>query len=626
MKLAKPETPAKLPVPPKRIFLPRLERRPRQDEATEWQQTGELQQPEPADAATGEVFTGDQVPHASQPTETNDGLVEAAEVIPPSADEPAATEPDDAVANTYDVEAGEFGGAVPAAFLPAEVYHDTLPQLPPGMPPPPQPVEAGQESPAAASTPSEEAALTPPQDTETQTQATTGAFSSLESTAARSRAMAHAAANEQDAPETNTEIISPREKAGNSRGITLLFMRVLGRRGDEPPVRQLAARPVTDISPPIDQGPPPRRRGFFRRFALFFLCVLLPTILAAVYFGRYATDVYVSESRFVVRAPNKQGSASDLSGMLTGAGFTGFGRAPEDVQTVSQYALSRDALQLLDDRLDLRTSWGDEKIDIFRRFDPLDLNSSREALFEYYPRRVASVADPASGITTLTVSSFTPEQSFEINKILLGEAERLVNNLNDRAREDLVRFAENEVRAAEEKAKAAALAVSAYRNTEAVVNPEKQTELHFQHISRLQEELMRTQSQLTQLRVFAPDSPHPPALQLRAQTLQNEITKEMEKITGGENSLASKAAEYERLALEREFADKQLAGALASLEQARNEAQRQQLYLETIAKPSQPDGPLYPRRIRGVVTTLVLGLIAWGVLAMLVAGVREHHY
>jgi len=261
-----------------------------------------------------------------------------------------------------------------------------------------------------------------------------------------------------------------------------------------------------------------------------------------------------------------------------------------------------------------------------RRFDPFGWAGSREALFQYYPRRVGVVVDPASGVTTLTVSSFAPDQSAEINSILLGEAEKLVNTLNDRARGDLIKFAENEVKVAEDQAKAAAAAVSAYRNTEAVVDPEKQTELHFQHIARLQEELVRTEAQLTQLRVFAPDSPHPPALQLRVQTLQTEIGKEMEKITGGENSLASKAAEYERLALEREFADKQLAGALASLERARNEAQRQQLYLETIAKPSKPDGPLYPRRLRGVLTTLVLGLVAWGILAMLLAGVREHHY
>ena len=31
-----------------------------------------------------------------------------------------------------------------------------------------------------------------------------------------------------------------------------------------------------------------------------------------------------------------------------------------------------------------------------------------------------------------------------------------------------------------------------------------------------------------------------------------------------------------------------------------------------------------PRRVRGVVTTFVLGLLVWGVLSLVVAGVREH--
>ncbi len=368
-----------------------------------------------------------------------------------------------------------------------------------------------------------------------------------------------------------------------------------------------------------------RRPGFIRRHLLFLLVVALPTLLAAFYFIFLASDIYVSESSFVVRTPNqKQSGGGGLGAALLGAGLGGVSQAQDDVYTVSQYIMSRDALQLLDDQINLRDSWGSREIDFIRRFDAMGWNNTREALFEYYPRRISVDVDPSAGITTLAVNDFSPEQATQINEILLGEAENLVNMLNTRARNDLIRFAENEVNLAEEKAKDAALAVSVYRNTQSVVDPERQTELHFQHISRLQEELMRTESQLTQLRVFAPDSPHPPALELRAVTLRNEIDKEMAKITGGENSLASLAAAYERLALEREFADQQLASALASLEVARNEAQRQQLYLETISRPNLADGPLYPRRARGILSTFVLGLVAWGILGMLLAGVREH--
>jgi capsular polysaccharide transport system permease protein len=82
--------------------------------------------------------------------------------------------------------------------------------------------------------------------------------------------------------------------------------------------------------------------------------------------------------------------------------------------------------------------------------------------------------------------------------------------------------------------------------------------------------------------------------------------------------------EYERLILERTFAERQLATALTSLEQARNDAQRKQLYLERIVQPNKPDMALEPRRLKAIASTLAFGLIVWGILTMLAAGVREH--
>jgi len=67
-----------------------------------------------------------------------------------------------------------------------------------------------------------------------------------------------------------------------------------------------------------------------------------------------------------------------------------------------------------------------------------------------------------------------------------------------------------------------------------------------------------------------------------------------------------------------------LASAMTSLEQARSDAQRQQLYLERIAQPSLPDEALEPRRVRYTLSTLLFGLICWGILTLLVAGTREH--
>ena len=63
---------------------------------------------------------------------------------------------------------------------------------------------------------------------------------------------------------------------------------------------------------------------------------------------------------------------------------------------------------------------------------------------------------------------------------------------------------------------------------------------------------------------------------------------------------------------------------LAALQETQAEQQRKRAYVERIADPSLPDYPAEPRRIRSILATFILGLLAWGVLSMLIVGVREH--
>ena len=64
--------------------------------------------------------------------------------------------------------------------------------------------------------------------------------------------------------------------------------------------------------------------------------------------------------------------------------------------------------------------------------------------------------------------------------------------------------------------------------------------------------------------------------------------------------------------------------ALIREQAARLEAQRQQLYLETIAQPNLADYPLYPRRVVSFIVVFATCLLAYGLAWLLVANVREH--
>jgi capsular polysaccharide transport system permease protein len=356
---------------------------------------------------------------------------------------------------------------------------------------------------------------------------------------------------------------------------------------------------------------------------LFLLTVFVPTTVSIIYFGFIASDIYISESRFVIRSPQKQ-TTTGLGAFLQGA--AGFSKSQDDTYTVHDFINSRDALQQLNVQFALTTHYTDPKIDRFSRFGGFDPDSSFEALHRYYQKHIIEVSnDSSSSITTLRIKSFTAKEARALNISLLEMSEKLVNQLNERGRQDMIRFAQSEVAAAEAKAKAAALALSAYRDKKGVFDPEKQSALQLQQISKLQDELIATKTQLAQVRSVTKNNPQLAVLQKRADVLQAEIATETAKVVGGDRSLSGHAAEYERLALERGFADKQLAAALASLEQARNEAQRKQLYLERIVQPSLPDYPVEPRRFRAILATFAVGMICWGILTMLIAGVREHH-
>ncbi len=299
---------------------------------------------------------------------------------------------------------------------------------------------------------------------------------------------------------------------------------------------------------------------------VFLATVLIPTLISVIYFGMIASDIYISESRFIIRSPSSD-NISSVSSAIGGTGVTGllgkFGLSNSETDSFAaeSYIQSRDALNHLNQKLDLRNAYLDPSIDRLNRFAGIRIwDKSLEAFFEYYLNNIIGIShDPVSGISTLSIRAFKPELAFQTNLQLTKQSEDLINRLNERARQDMLQFAQKEVELARNKVESAGKKLHQYRT-------QKQTGTADQQV-----------------------------------------------------------IQFQQIANEKDFADRNLAGALASLEQARIEALKKQLYLERVAEPNKPDMAMEPRRIRGIVTTFVLGLLVWGILLMIIAGIKEHH-
>ena len=303
---------------------------------------------------------------------------------------------------------------------------------------------------------------------------------------------------------------------------------------------------------------------------LFLLTVIVPTALATLYFGFLASDVYVSQTQFVVRSPDKP-ATSGLGVLLKSVGFSNAG---DEIFATQDYVQSRDALRTLNRKNAVRVAYTRPGVSVFDRFNPLGWNGSFEDLFNYYRGKVGVEHDATSSITTLSVQAFTAEDAYRFNKQLLEQAEGLVNRLNTRGQTDLVEYAQRETKEAEQAGLRASQEQARYRDQRGVIDPEREATVQLQMVSKLQDELIGARTQLVQLRALAPENPQIPLLETRVAALTREIDVALGRVTGARSSLSSTAVRYQRLQLEREFADKQLSSATTSLEGARYDLQQ----------------------------------------------------
>ncbi|NBB64011.1 chain-length determining protein [Pseudomonas sp. ODNR1LW] len=352
----------------------------------------------------------------------------------------------------------------------------------------------------------------------------------------------------------------------------------------------------------------------------FWVVVVIPTVLATVYFLFVASPRYVSESRFIVRAAN-QAQPSSLGMALQGVGIT---TTTSDAFAIHEYINSPDGMKEVEKSFDLTTILRPRGLDVFTGWPRIGEGRSEESRFKGFERFVTVGYDAATGISVLRVEAFDPQTAYRVNRALLDGGEGLVNRLNVRQAEDAVKDARLSVEEARGRLVNIQGQLTSFRNQERFVDPVRTATEGSQLIGSLMTTLATLRAERSQLASEAPQSPQIAALDSRIAAYERQVEAERSKIAGTSTSLASKIGSYEELVANRELAEKELAQATATLITAAQEARRQKLYLERIVNPNIPDKATAPKRLMAILTVLVSTLLAYGVGWLVWAGVREH--
>jgi capsular polysaccharide transport system permease protein len=365
-----------------------------------------------------------------------------------------------------------------------------------------------------------------------------------------------------------------------------------------------------------------RKQNWLVKHRWLALFVGLPTALAVIYYGLIASPIYVSQSTFVIKSPGQKSMPTlSLANLVQTSGLSS---GQEQTKEVLQYMRSRNALQDLLARTDVRAKYSSRGADFLSRFPQPFHDSSFESLYRYYGSMVGANVDTDSGLAVVETRGFTPKDAYEINARLLDLGEVVVNRLNQRAEGTGIREAERRVEQAQIRLSNARVALSTFRNQQDIIDPTKQATGVLEISNRLVSEQASLQAQLDLMLRVAPRNPSIPALRNRIAAVGRAIAAQNGRAVGTPTGIASKMGAYEKLNVEQEFATQMVTAANTALEQARTEAQKQQFYLERVVQPNTPDEATLPHRLKHILVVFAVSLCVYFIGWMLVVGILEH--
>jgi len=356
---------------------------------------------------------------------------------------------------------------------------------------------------------------------------------------------------------------------------------------------------------------------------LFVIVVVIPVLVAAIYYLLIASPLYVSEADFVVHEKNES-QGSGLGNVLQSMGMSEGGASEMDAYEVQGYLESHDAVAAMAANHQLRSILNRPEGDFLSKFPRPFESTSFEGLYKSYRRFITVGFDPTTGLSKLRVKAYRPEDSRALAEGLMESAEDLVNRMNQRALADALTVSEKQVSDAEAKVVAAQGTLTAYRNHAGLIDPDKSSENGLELLSKLETQAAFLRAERAGMAASSPQSPQLPVEDRRIAAFDSQLATEQARLAGQHEALAPQVAEYEHLKLEEDLAAKSLEAALAGYESAAVNARRQQLFLERVSGPNFSDNATEPRRWLTLLIISVSALVAYAIISLVMAGVREH--
>lgn len=379
--------------------------------------------------------------------------------------------------------------------------------------------------------------------------------------------------------------------------------------------------------------PTPARRS---RVVLgwFLLCVIAPLVATWFYISGVSTQQYSASFSYVMQGSGGSAGTANGDGTInTSPTSAGASMAEMMVANfmVSDYLSSPQAIKDIEQKLDVRAMFSQSRIDRLAR---LPQDASQETLARYWQGQISTNFDMMTGLTTVTIRAFSPEDAQALAAEMVVLSENLINELNLRPLADSVTFLEGQVAASITRLKAARDAVQAFRSKYLSIDPAADASMTDILVGKLTDQYVAVTTQIAVLSSqLTEDAPSVTQLERQAAAIADEIVKARQRVAQSSAELsnisspasyAAQLQEFQNLQLELTIATSNYQSTEAALNAAKQRLSQQHFYVLTYVQPSAPQTSNYPDLFRALVIVLAVSLCFWIVSTLVALSLRDH--
>lgn len=352
------------------------------------------------------------------------------------------------------------------------------------------------------------------------------------------------------------------------------------------------------------------------------LVVIAPTLALFCYLTFVATPQYESTSTFVLRGDVLRpgigpGSTAGVSGAIGALNRT------QEGAMLARFVPSRAFVERLKSRIDLGVLYASEQIDWFSR---LPANAPAEDIADYWNLMAHATVDPVSGVITLQVRAFSPEEALAINQAAMKESESLLNAMLESSRADALRTATQDRQRASEALDLLRREVETFRKRIGILDPGEAGGEALGLIFQKRTERVTLSAELqSALATLSPSAPQVRSLRARLAALDAQIAQlEADLLKGrSEADLSTLISQYDELELKRSFAEETFARSELTLLRTMAEIDRWQVYLTPVTEPDLPTSSVKPTPLQTSAQFFAAIFVLWSIIALIAAGTTD---